>query len=141
MIYKFVEGCEKNHDDSIDKISELEKKYLIKFPEILKEYYKKYDGEKIILTCFKVNGYECEVAKIVPIIAEKMSFEYIVDNDRTDGFLPADYYPIARDRGGNYYYWSSESGKVMLVLTDDYDNPFEAAASIQDFFAKMNESF
>ncbi len=133
-MFKFVNGQEKEHLDSINKVEQLEKKYNIIFPDVLKEYYKKYDGEKIILSTFEKNGYECEVAKIVPIIAEKMDFEKITDNDRIDGFISEDLYPLARDRGGNYYYWSSKNEKVFLILVDDFENPFEVANSVKEFF-------
>ena len=89
------------------------------------------------MSVITISGYDCEIAKIVPILAEKMSFESITDIDKADGFIPSDYYPIARDRGGNYYYWDSNMGDVYLVLVDDYENPFKVADSVEDFFIKL----
>lgn len=136
-MYKFVKGTEGEHLKSLDKISELEKKYSIKFPKSLKEYYFKYDGEKINVCIITINGYDCEIAKIVPIIAEKMNFEAITDNDKADGFIPMNYYPLARDRGGNYYYWDSKTGEVFLLLVDDFENPFKVADSVDDFLIML----
>ena len=68
-----------------------------------------------------------------------MSFESIVDNDKEDGFVPDNLYPIARDRGGNYYYWDNETGYVFLLIVDDIDNPFKVADSINDLFTKLND--
>lgn len=132
-MFEFVNGESGEHNDSLKKIKFLEEKYSIVFPQILKDYYLKFDGEKIRLKVFSVNGYDCEVAKIVPIIAEKMNFEAITDDDRIEGLIPNSFYPIARDRGGNYYYWDSETYKVYLVLIDDYENPFEVAKSVDAF--------
>ena len=139
-MYSFVIGPEDSHDDSVDKIHDLEKKYKIKFPEVLVEYYSKCDGNPIILSKITIDGYECEIAKIVPIISDKMSFEDIVDNDRVDGFLPTNFYPIARDRGGDYYYWDSKTEVVYLILVDDYENPFKVSDSINAFFEMIEKS-
>lgn len=136
-MYNFVQGVAQKHVDAIEKINALEKRYSINFPEELKEYYSLYNGEKIILSKFDVNGYECEVAKVVPVVADKMSFESIVENDRADGFIPQNFYPLARDRGGNLYYWEANTQKVYLVFSDDYENPFKVAESIKDFFDKL----
>lgn len=133
-MYKFINGIEGNHVDSVDAILMLEKKYSITFPNVLKEYYLKYDGEKIKLTTFIIDGYECEVTKIVPIMADSMNFENITDNDKRDGFIPNIFYPLARDRGGNYYYWSSVSEKVFLVFVDDFENPFKICDTVEEFF-------
>lgn len=138
-MYSFVKGRDGKHDDSLRKITELEKKYHIKFSEELKDYYYKYDKESINLSIIEIDGYECEIAKIVPIVAEKMDFETIVDNDKADGFVPDNLYPIARDRGGNYYYWNAETENVFLVFVDDIDNPFKVADSIKDFFIRMSK--
>lgn len=133
-MYKFINGVESNHEDSLQMITKLEEKYSITFPAVLKEYYQKFDAEKIKLVSFKVDGFECEVAKIVPIIAETMNFEQITDDDKADGFIPVTCYPLARDRGGNYFYWDSTTGKVLLIFDDDFENPFEICESVDKFF-------
>lgn len=135
---KFINGNEGNHIDSIAKINKLEEKYAIIFPDCLKDFYRKYDGEKIKLTTFEVEGYECEVSKIVPIIADSMDFEHIKDNDISDGFISDSFCPLARDRGGNYYYWDSDTGKVLLVFSDDYENPFVISKDVNDFLKLLD---
>lgn len=136
-MFDFVKGQEGAHEDSLKMISILEEKYHIKFPDELKEFYYKYDGEKINVVIADMNGYECEIAKMVPIIADKMNFEAIVENDRKDGFIPPNLYPVARDRGGNYYYWDNDTEKVYLLIVDDIDHPFMVANSLKEFFSKM----
>ena len=136
-MYDFVNGKEGQHLESLKEIEKLEKKYGIEFPQVLKEYYSKYDGEKIHLRTLMVDGYEWEVAKFVPIVSEKMNFESIADGDREDGFISADYYPIARDRGGNYYYWDAKTGNVYLVLVDDYEEPIKVADSVGQFLQDL----
>lgn len=138
-MFEFIKGKEKKCEESIKKIKEIENKYGILFPDKLVEFYSLYDGEKIDLRKFEVNGFECEVVKIVPIIADKMFFESIVESDRADGFIPKDYFPLARDRGGNFYYWKSETYEVFLVFCDDYENPYKVADTVNDFFLKLND--
>ena len=121
----------------LEKIRNLEKKYNIVFPPILKKYYEKHDGQKIRLCMLNVRGYECEISKMVPIISDKLSFEELTDGDRSDGILPTSFFPLARDRGGNYYYWDAVSGKVFYVPIDDYGHPFKVADSVQELFEIM----
>lgn len=112
----------------------LEAKYDISFPPVLREFYRRHDGQKIALCKFRVNGYWCEVSSIVPICAERMNFERITDNDREDGFISSLLFPLAMDRGGNLYYWQKGTEKVFLLLSDDIENPFLVTSSIQAFF-------
>ena len=115
-------------------IVRLEQKYSIVFPSVLKEFYLRYDGNPIKLCLFKVDGYPCEVADIVPMTASGLTFEKIVENDRDDGIISDDLYPIARNRGGDLYYWSTKTGRVWLLLADSIDAPFLVAEDIGSFF-------
>lgn len=138
MVFKFIKEAGAVNEDISNVIRELEDKYDISFPKILQEYYSKYNDAKISLIIMDVQGYECEVAKIIPLVGDKLCFEKIVQNDRIDGFLPNTYYPLARDRGGNCYYWDSETYNVYFVLSDDIDNPFCVAESVEEFMNKLN---
>ncbi len=138
-MFDFIKEDEQDHQDSINRIFSLEEKYKIRFPSLLKDFYSKYDGASMELSKFEVGNTICEVSKIIPIIAEKMDFESIVDNDRIDGLLPETYYPLARDRGGNIYYWDSTNENIYVVYNDDYENPFKVANSISDFFELLTK--
>lgn len=116
-------------------IQELEGKYHMTFPQTFREYAMACDRAKIKLQQLLVNGYSCEVFQIVPICGEGLTFAGVVENDRQDGFISPHFYPLASDRGGDYYYWDDETGKVYLVRSDDVDTPFEVSASVRDFFA------
>ncbi len=138
-MYKFVMKNETKKQYDIKKqIKDLEKAFSIRFPDELSAFYKECEGEKVHLCALDIDGYKCEVAEFVPLTGKGLTFEKIVQNDRTDGFLSASLYPIARDRGGNYYYWDSNTEEVFLLLNDDYDNPFKVANNISDFFSKLD---
>jgi len=119
-------------------IEQLESKYGIHFPKLLKQYYESFDGCKMNVCVFHVDGYECEVSRMIPICGHDITFEHIADNNRSDGFLNPNYFPLAANRGGDYYYWDSASGKIYLVLSDDIENPFEICDSIDAFFAILD---
>ncbi len=137
-MFDFIKEHPHRKNDIRSDINRIEKKYDIMFPDILRNYYENYDGAKINTVIFDINGYECEVAKMVSLVDESLPFEMIVDNDKEDGFLADTFYPIARDRGGNYYYWDSVTYEVYLVLNDDCDNPFRVAKSVEQFFEVLD---
>ncbi len=119
-------------------IKYLEGKYRITFPPVLKNYYIHYNGVRIKLCKLTVEHYSFEVARIIPVIAERMSFEHIADRNREDGYISDRLFPLAMDRGGNLYYWSADGGGVLLVLADDIENPFPVAESVQQFFSLLD---
>lgn len=123
--------------DKKDVISQemdrLEKKYNFKFPPELRQFYLEHDSATFHSFSFFVDNYECGIAKIIPVSADGLSFEKIVDGDRADGFIPKSYYPLARDHGGNLYYWDNSTGNVYFLLNDDIENPFLVFHSVSDF--------
>jgi len=112
----------------------VEVRFGIKFPQILKEYYLKYNGMGINLCKFKINGNEYEVAEIIALCAGEDSFEDIKMDELEDDFIPKEFMPLAYDRGGDYYYWNSETEFVYLVYPDCIENPILICHSIQAFF-------
>ena len=139
-MYQFLAEQPSTQDENMlnRSIKYLEEKYRIIFPPVLQDYYTHYNGVRIKLCKLTVNDYSCEVSRIVPVIAEHMSFEYIADRNREDGYISDRLFPLAMDRGGNLYYWNVDGGGVVLVLTDDIENPFSVADSVQDFFTLLD---
>ena len=106
----------------------------------LKELYSECATGRIKLCVFNIGGVECEVSALTHITPNILCFEKIADWDRSDGFLPGTFYPLAADRGGNTYYWDSASGKVYLSLSDNIKEPFLIAGSTQEFIELLDES-
>ena len=121
------------------ELDRLEQKYAVTFPPALRELYLRETAAPFRPFTFFVGGYECGVAKLIPPVADGLSFETIVDGDRADGFLPQSYFPLARDRGGNLYYWDSRTGKVFFVLNDDIEDPFLVFPTVSDFVRCVDE--
>lgn len=136
-----VDSAPKANKFQIEKeIQRITAKYGVTFPQDFYNYASAYDGTKINLCIFKVNGYICEVSKIVPICGDGLTFEKIVNNDRADGFICEHFYPLAANRGGDIYYWDAETGAIYLVLTDDIENPFKVCNSVREFFELLTHS-
>ena len=125
---------------AIESILNLEKKYKIVFPDVLKNLYAKSEGGKIKLCVFKIDGFDYEVSSIISVVPEGFYFEKIADSDRDDGFLPVSFYPFASNRGGDIYYWDSETKKVYLSLADDIENPILISDSIEEFIILLEKS-
>lgn len=118
-------------------IQRVEHKYHIVFPEALREYYSKYDGMQIDLCMIHKGERKYEVSRIIPLSGEGLTFEKIVDNDREDGLVDADFYPLASNRGGDLYYWCIEDQNVYLLYGDDIEHPIPICQGVSTFFESL----
>lgn len=139
-MYNFVEEKSENTPILNYDILEIENKYNIIFPTILKEYYLMHNGDKIKLCIFTVDEEEFGVAKIVELKYGNCSFEKIVNNDREDGFIDEHLYPLARNEGGDYFYWDVRDENVYMIYCDDIENPVWVCESIKAFFELMENN-
>lgn len=138
MMYDFIKTIVHPNKVEIEKTIEcIEHKYGILFPAKYREYAICYDRSLLTPVSLNVNGYVCEVAKIIPLCGDGLTFEKIVENDRDDGFISNSLYPIAANRGGDTYYWDCNLGAVYLLLSDDIENPFKISNSVEEFFALL----
>lgn len=138
-MYKFIKDDSVSIGNITDILADFEKKYGIIIPDALKDYYIGNNDSKIQLCHFTVDGYKCEVSKIIPIVSSGLSVEKIVENNRVDGFINENLYPLAINRGGDTYYWDSRTENVYLLLSDDIENPFKICNSINEFWDILND--
>lgn len=136
-MFKFVKHKNVKHSGCEKTIIKLEKKYNIKFPKILKDYYINYDTEEIE-HCLLLNG-NLGVDEIVPIDGDNwFTFEKLKDSDLEDGFIPKNMYPLALDSGGDCFYWDSETENIYFYNHEFIDNPKYIAENVKEFFELMN---
>ena len=138
-MYNFIKKIKDDEKVSIDDILEIENRFGFKMPDILKNYYLTYNGATIYRCVFLVDGYEVEVAKMVELKHSFLPFEKIIEMDRQDGFISSNMIPIARNSGGDYYYWDKQSGKVYLFLSDSIDNPIIICETVEELFALLQK--
>lgn len=138
-------GCIKTIKDdekiSIDDVLEIEQRFGFKMPEILRDYYLMYNGASIYNCVFSIDGYEVEVAKLVELKYGVLPLEKIIEMDREDGFIPSNMIPVARNSGGDYYYWNDQSGQVYLYLSDCIEDPILICENLEEFFALLEKNY
>ena len=139
-MYSFIKKMKDDEKITIEDIAEIEKTFSFQMPEILKEYYLANNGASIHRCIFRVDGYEVEVAKLVELKYGYLPLEKIIEMDRKDGFISPNMIPIARNSGGDYYYWDSKSGKVYLFLCDSIENPIWICQNVEEFFSLLQKN-
>ena len=139
-MYSFIKKMKDDEKITIEDIAEIEKTFSFQMPEILKEYYLVNNGASIHRCIFSVDGYEVEVAKLVELKYGYLPLEKIIEMDRKDGFISPNMIPIARNSGGDYYYWDSKSGKVYLFLCDSIENPIWICQNVEEFFSLLQKN-
>ena len=143
-------------------IDRIEKKFGIKFPDILREYYLKYNAKwihSIVINAPDEDG-SC-IHDILPIIntpinefgvKNEYSVECIKDNEMNEpkefGYLRIrnNFIPLAINQGGNIYYWDSNDGKVYISYNDNEDEngleiPYYVCSSVEEMFKLMDEAY
>lgn len=139
-MYGFIKEERENTHISDGDISEIEKKYGVSFPAILREYYLRHNGDKIRLCIFTVDYEEFGVAELVELKYGSCSFEKLVENDREDEIIDEHLYPLANNEGGDYFYWDARDGNVYMIYCDDIENPVPVCASVEEFLELMEKS-
>lgn len=139
-MYKFIKNTKDDEKVSIDDILEIEKRFGFKMPERLRDYYLMYNGASIYNCVFSIDGYEVEVANLVELKYGVLPLEKIIEMDRTDGFIPSNMIPVARNSGGDYYYWNNQSGQVYLYLSDSIEDPIWICENAVEFFSLLERN-
>lgn len=139
-MYKFIEEQYSNQLVKNDELLEIEKKYNVTFPPILREYYLKFNGAKIKLCQFEIEGFEYEISELVPLKYGYCCWEKVKENDLQDGLIAENLFPIANNRGGDYYYWDKNTEEIYLIYCDDIEEPIQICESIQRLFDLMSNS-
>jgi len=128
--YKF--NTDKKRPIEIEALEVFERENKIKFPKLLRTYLLEY-GDAPIKECnFKNKKYLTNLSQICNPLKE--------DNLKLEGFIPHNFYAIAYDSGGNYFYWNAEDNKVYMAFNDDIDNIFVFFNSVEEMFKEMEKS-
>lgn len=140
-MYSCIKTIKDDEKISIDDVLEIEQRFGFKMPEILRDYYLMYNGASIYNCVFSIDGYEVEVAKLVELKYGVLPLEKIIEMDREDGFIPSNMIPVARNSGGDYYYWNDQSGQVYLYLSDCVEDPILICENLEEFFALLEKNY
>ena len=137
-MYSFIKKPVNKDAEISAKISEIEEKYSVTIPDVLKDLYFQIDDGYIRPCYFHVDGDLFGVQALVPILGEKMNFERLVDSNLEDGYYPDNYYPVAYDAGGAIYFWEDGTGKVYFSSDPEYI--YLISDSIEGFLDMLDDA-
>lgn len=106
-MYKFIEKIKTEYSINEKDIKNIEERWGISFPPLLKEFYLNCNGADINLCIFVLDGYEHEISEFIPLKYGEYNFDDIIKNDREGGIISNNMIPLDSNRGGDYYYWNS----------------------------------
>ena len=97
-MFRFLEDEIDNREQSSERITYLEKKYDIVFPDILRQLYARTDSNSMKMCELEVDGVSYVAANLVTLVDGDIDFEYAADDSRDEpmcNFVPSDWYPLA----------------------------------------------
>lgn len=136
-MYSFLKNTEDKVEIALHDIEHVEQTFNLNFPKVLRDYYVRYNAVKMNLCVFTINKREYEVTKIIPLKSKANSFEMIKKSEIKFAYIPNDFMPLARNRGGDYYYWDKKNQNVFLVYSDAVESPVKICDNIADFFSLL----
>ncbi len=63
----------------------------------------------------------------------------VMDLGRKNSYVEISY-PLARNEGGDYFYWDVRDENVYMIYCDDIENPVWVCESIKAFFELMENN-
>ena len=141
-MYKFIKKLhEECKIDSLD-IQALEKKFDIKFPPEMVDFYLQYNDAEIYLSEIETDEDTPQVDSFHPIRYKCYPYEVTVDMamlwGRQDGFIDPKMIEFAADPGGDPYFCDSISGEIYLIRSDDIDEPIKICDSFDEFLSRLH---
>ncbi|WP_024856159.1 SMI1/KNR4 family protein [Ruminococcus albus] len=139
----FLNGEADNREKSEARIAYLEQKYGIVFPEILKDLYSRTDCSGM-RSCYIEIDHDFEVYDLVTLEDEVGGFEQLVDciyrTEPLCRYIPDDWFPLAEDKDGNHFFWSSKTQQVYYGSCEEIEDKILIADSIEEFIDMLNDS-
>ena len=141
-MYKFIKKLhEECKIDPLD-IQALEKKFDIKFPSEMVDFYLQYNDAEIYLSEIETEEDKPQVFAFYPIRYRHSRYEGTIDETmlsfRQDGFFDPKMIPFAGDQGGDPYFCDSISGEIYLIRSDDIDEPIKICDSFNEFLSRLH---
>lgn len=139
-MYKFIRERHQEYAITENDIREVEERFEIVFPKILREFYLEHNGDIIRSSFFWMNGEKYLVHEMYYIKHPNAALEKVIQWDREDGYISEKMIPFAHDHGGESYYWNTEDEKVYFINGIDIENPSFVCDSIEEFFKILEEA-
>ena len=143
-MFNFIEKENIEKNVTIDYIDEVEKKFNIKFPFILREFYLKHNFSNLKECVFRIEGIkdaDFSLDCFIPLKYGNISFEkeynFILDND----YIGNEFIPFAIDMDADNYYWNNKDGMVYYISHENVEYPILICESVDKFFEILNNCY
>lgn len=136
--YKFVTEDYPGYEVTPEYIEEVEKRYGLKFPEILREYYLRHNGSEMQEIRFEKFGIEFCVIFLYDLKYGKMPLEKVMGYNARNDEIPSTFIPLAQDEDTDDFYWDSSTGKVYFLSLSNVEHPKEICESVDEFINLLN---
>ena len=140
-MYKIIKETRKEYAITEEDIREVEERFGITFPQVLRKFYLEHNGDIIKSCIFTLDGNEYMVQDLHYIkVKNRASVDLIFPWQIEDGYISPCFVPFAYDPGGESYYWSTDDGKVYFINTEEIENIIFVCDSIEEFFKMLEEA-
>lgn len=140
-MYAFVNTATPLNPVTDAYVSEIEKQYGIRFPDLLRAYYLENNGREIFPITFRIDGLYYEVGKITQLKDPKLSLEQLLQIQRRQDFPVRQMIPIADDRGGGLYYCHEVTQEIYHSYLEAEDDFLYVCRGIDQFFRILEEAY
>lgn len=131
---RIIRDSSKEYLITENNIREVEERFEIRFPEVLRQFYLEHSGAKIKYCKLNVNDEVLYVEGLYYIKDPILELEQVIQWDRDDGCIPENMVILAYDEGRERYYWDSNDESVYFFDSADLDNPIFICKTIREFF-------
>ena len=149
-MYQFIKKLHEEYKIDLLDIQAFEKKFDIKFPPEMADFYLQYNSAEIHPSKIEVGKDNFQVLAFCPIRYRFHPFVPSVEDamiwNRQNGFIDPKMIQFAVDSKGkphssdfkNLYLCDSISGEVYLIIRDDIMNPIKICDSFNEFLSRFN---
>ena len=117
------------------------KKFDIKFPPDMVDFYLQYNDAEIYLSEIEMDEDSPQVLTFYPIryrYPHQVTVDMAMLWGRQDGFIDPKMIEFAANPGGDPYFCDSVSGEIYLIPHEDIDEPIKICDSFNEFLSRLH---
>lgn len=140
-MYSYLKQDQPFESVSEKEIEIFERKYNLKLPKRLKDFYQHYSGRSMDSLSFNVGNTYYTLDGFHQLFSGSMCVEHILDIYQPSGRIPSGYFPLGVSRDGDDFFYDTLQDKVYLVSLDHPQNPKLITNSLDDFFDLLEKAY
>lgn len=115
-------------------IAEIEKRFGVRFPAVLRRYYLEHNGQAFPRIRLLIDGDVHTVNRISELKRPGLSLEELLKRQRMQDFPARQMLPFAEDHIDGIYYLHTETGMVWFSTLEEEDDFLPVCRGIERFF-------